>query len=344
MGLPKRPDQYKAENRSYDILKYKLGALGIFRPHHDNDYGIDFELEPDRGGVATGRSIKVQVKSGRNLKPRADGVLTVSNIKQFTLEYWCTISSNQNVLAFAIDLASEKIYATADLFWQATRLMDGGETTKSITFVPPGKDDIAVAAALTAIHFIKPNAGRVVAAHKIALRELKSFRGLLSDAYQYDAGTELDPTITRTFLEVAGTLLWSRGDDLWTDQRDKARWHDYDYWVAKSEADNWDGLACLPAQPMLSTLIPALMQRLAELHDLIMAGAYYWAHSDPKYLEIVFEAPIPELTDHDPLVEFYHDFDRRGRVPTGSGSYFVYKTRLAVPAPKRKRKMRAAKS
>lgn len=338
MALPKRPRQHQTEQRSFDILRYKLGDIGIFRSQTENDYGIDFELELVKDEHATGRSIKVQVKAGEKLTPRADGVLTISGIKQSTLEYWCTISMSQNVLAFAVDLDSEVIYVTGDLFWQSTKLIDGGEATKTIKFVPPGDSDVAVAVAFTYLHFLQPTAGQVVAAHKSALAEVESFLGLLSDAYQYDAGTELDPKRTRIFLDITKTLLWYRGDALWKVKNDKARWHDYDYWVAKSEADGWDGLSCYAAQSMLSKLVPALIKRLVELRRTIMAGKYYWAHHDPRYLALVYEAALPKDISCDELIKFCDTFAEQGQVPVGFGDYFAYQAKKDVLPKKRKGK------
>lgn len=338
MALPKRPRQHQTEQRSFDILRYKLGDIGIFRSQTENDYGIDFELELVKDEHATGRSIKVQVKAGEKLTPRADGVLTISGIKQSTLEYWCTIGMSQNVLAFAVDIDSEAIYVTGDLFWQSTKLIDGGEATKTIKFVPPGKSDVAVAAAFAYLHFLQPAAGQVVAAHKSALAEVESFLGLLSDAYQYDAGTELEPKRTRLLLDIAKTLLWYRGDGLWKEKNDKARWYDYNYWISKSEADGWDGLSCYAAQSMLSTLVPALIKRLVELRGTVIAGKYYWANHDPRYLALVYETALPKNTSCDALIKFYETFDKQAQVVVGSGDYFAYQAKQAVPPKKRKNK------
>lgn len=74
MDLPKTTEQQEAERRSYAILRYKLeNRIGIFRNQTDSDYGIDFEIELKHEGRVTGRSIKAQVKSSKELKPRKDG-------------------------------------------------------------------------------------------------------------------------------------------------------------------------------------------------------------------------------------------------------------------------------
>jgi len=139
--LPKRTAQKKTEADSYAVINYKLGDLGIFRGQTENDYGIDVDLELEQAGFVTGKSVKIQVKSSENLKLRLDGTPSIGGIKQSTLNYWCQIAFRTSVLAYAVDLATEKIYVTADLFWQATKLIDGSAKTKSISFLPEGKDN-----------------------------------------------------------------------------------------------------------------------------------------------------------------------------------------------------------
>lgn len=137
MDFPKRIKQHKAESDSYAILLYKLRKVGIFRNLTDNDYGIDFEIELLEGDKVTGNYIKAQVKSSEDLKIRkSDLVPTISGIKQSTLNYWAELSYKTHVVAYAVDLKTENIYISKPLFWQAIKLIDGSESSKTIEFMP----------------------------------------------------------------------------------------------------------------------------------------------------------------------------------------------------------------
>ncbi len=137
MNLPKRIIQKQHESESYAILLYKLRNVGIFRNLTENDYGIDFEIEIVRNGKLTGKYLKIQVKSAERLKIRKkDNIPTVSGIKQSTLWYWTELSFSTNVLVFLVDIKRENIYLTKPIFWQASKLIDGSDKSKTIEFLP----------------------------------------------------------------------------------------------------------------------------------------------------------------------------------------------------------------
>ncbi len=302
MDLPKRTKQQRSEAHSYAILLYKLRDLGIFRNLTENDYGIDFELELISKEQVTARVAKIQVKSAEDLKLRADKRPSVGGIKQSTLSYWCELSYRNNVIAYAVDLKTETIYVTHHLFWQATKAIDGGRASKSITFMPAGKDGDLTAKVATILWTLAPNASDHVYAHTLALRRLKDFLNLLGDAYHYDPGTELEALPFRDLIEASRILLWKKGDSLWSEKNDQNNWRNYGYWVRKSENDGWDGLACYAAQPVLSTLIPALVSSLRYYREEVLAGKYYWAHRNPQFLELVYETALPPDTEREALV------------------------------------------
>lgn len=329
LKLPKRIAQKKSEAASFAIVNYKLGKLGIFRSQTENDYGIDVDLELVDDGEVTGRSVKIQVKSSENLKLRKDGTPSIGGIKQSTLNYWCQTAFRTSVIAYAVDLATEKIYVTADLFWQATRLLDGGTSTKSISFLPEGPDNLALAEIVTVIHAFQPTISELVAAHKLALRRLKSFLGLLGDAYHYDAGSQLhEPDVFHDLIEVCRVLLWDQGDELWKDKRDRRGWQSVDYWIAKSEADGWDGLSYLASQPILAVLVPALVRHLRRLEARVIAGKFFWAHQDPAFLALVHETTIPDVDGRDALIDWGNHYDKRSTVVNGMGAYFAQQARI----------------
>ena len=342
MDFPKRTKQQRSEAHSYAVLLYKLRDVGIFRNLTENDYGIDFELELVNEDEVTARVVKIQVKSAETLKLRADKTPSVGGIKQSTLNYWCELSYRTNVIAYAVDLATETIYVSRNLFWQATKAIGGSGASKSIAFSAAGKDGDLRAKAATIMWALAPNAADHVYAHTLALRRLKDILSLLADAFHYDAGTEVDAAAFRDLLEAARILLWASGDQLWTDKKDKKYWVSYDYWVQKSEADNWDGLVCYAAQPILTTLVPALIGALRKYRDAVLAGQYYWAHRNPQFLGLVYETVLPASDDKDALISWGERYDQNCRVSGYPATYFVQQARTPKP-PKVKKADKAAK-
>ncbi len=323
MDLPKTTEQQESERRSYAILRYKLeDRIGIFRNQTDSDYGIDFEIELKNGDRVTGRSIKAQVKSSKELKPRKDGKVTVGGIKQATLAYWCSISQQTNVIAYAVDLASEVIYVAPNVFWQASRLLDGDTSSKSLVFVQNDTHHDEVALGLTTLALLQPTISALTSAHRAALRGLKDYLELYEGAYHYDAGSPLhDPDHFVELLEVCGTLLWSRVNDLWSDEQDRRYWTRPEYWDQKAMDDGWGELCYHSIQPIVSKLMIALIEELRRLRELVLAGKYYWAHSDRAYLKRVYETALPADTTREVLQDWSYHFDRYQH--TGMGDYFV---------------------
>lgn len=331
MDFPKRTKQQRSEAHSYAVLLYKMRNLGIFRNLTENDYGIDFELELINDEQVTARIVKIQVKSAEDLKLRSDKTPSVGGIKQSTLNYWCELSYRTNVIAYAVDLKTETIYVSRNLFWQATKAIDGGGSSKSITFMPAGTDGDLTAKAATLMWALAPNAADHVYAHTLALRRLKDFLELLGDAFQYDAGTEIQSLPFRDLLEAARILLWNQDRELWPDKLDRKQWYNYDYWVAKSNADNWDGLSCHAAQPILSTVVPALVKALRRYRDIVLAGKYYWAHRNPQFLKLVYDTVLPSDDEREALVAWGDDYEQNCRITGIPSSYFVQEARTSTP-------------
>lgn len=336
MDLPKTTEQQEAERRSYAILRYKLEEqIGIFRNQTDSDYGIDFEIELKLAGRVTGRSIKAQVKSSKDLKPRKDGKVTVGGIKQATLAYWCSISQQTNVIAYAIDLASEIIYVAPHVFWQASGLLDGDTPSKSLVFVQNDTHHDEVAIVLTKLAFLQPTISALTSAHRTALRGLKNYLELFEGSYHYDAGSPLHtPDHFAELLEVCGTLLWLQADDLWPDQRDRRNWTKLEYWDQKAMEDSWGELCYLSIQPVVTKLMKALIKEMRRLRRLVLAGKYYWAHTDRAYLKRVYETALPADTTRAVLQDWSYHFDSYQQ--TGMGDYFV--ASAAKPAQKAPKK------
>jgi hypothetical protein len=342
MKLPTRTEQQAAEARSLSILKYKFDTLGIFRDQRENDFGIDVDFEWVAGGHVSGRYVKIQVKSSKRLRLRKDGTPSVGGIKQSTLAYWCQIALRTSVMAIAVDLKTEKVYATLDLFWQASRQIDGSETSKSITFVAADPDDVSIAALLLAAHVSQPSITEIVTAHTTVLRRLRDFLGLLTDSYHYDAGTPLELDCFRDVIDACKVLLWFSGRELFKNAADQRGWNRSQYWIEKSESDNWDGLSCYAARHPLSVLLPALVDELRRLRRRVLAGKYYWSHRNPDYLELVYEKEMPEQADREALIDWSYHYDERITVVPGSGAWFAQRSQVPATPTKKPVKPSAA--
>jgi hypothetical protein len=308
MRLPKRKSQKATESKSIDILKYKIGDLGIVRNQTESDFGIDLELELVYKENVTGRIVKAQVKSGKDLQPRKDGVVTISGIKQSTLRYWCDISFAISVIVYAVDLKTETIHVVLDVFWQASAALGGGDpdSTKTLECMKaPDKKAVDILPVVaTIIAATQPTMTEFVAAHRLALRHVEDFIELLGDAFQYDAGTEVNEPVFKDLLQACRVLLWQKGEDLWADPDDKKNWSDYDYWRDKSSRDRWDGLVCYTAKPILIRLLPVLMKYVRRANKRVLAGKYYWAHKNPEYLQMVYETILPNFDLADESLEW----------------------------------------
>jgi Domain of unknown function (DUF4365) len=296
LDFPTRTKQKKAESESYAILLYKLRRLGIFRNLTENDYGIDFEVELVLDEAVMGRYFKAQVKSAENINVRtSDGVPTVGGIKQSTLAYWCELSHHTHVVAYAVDLANETIYVSRPLFWQATRLIDGSDTSKSIEFLPTNKsiDQDKLVEILSVANALSPSVPDTIYALTTALRYLKQFLGLRVDAFHYDSGTELHhPEIFRAFLEVCSILLAWRDDDVPLPKEDRKSMYSFEHWARKWDPHSTE-ITCWGAQAPMKALLPMLVAKLREYRELVLAGAYYWSFQNPQFFELVHDAPLP---------------------------------------------------
>lgn len=311
MDLPKRIKQQKAESDSYAILLYKLRDIGIFRNLTDNDYGIDFEIELVDGESVTGKILKAQVKSSDNLMIRkSDSVPTISGIKQSTLNYWAELSYKTHVIAYAVDLETENIYISKPLFWQSIKLIDGSNSSKTIEFVPHNEKHHAVIPPMfTEIYANSPSLMDELYNHKMALKHLKQFFNLYADVFHYDPHMpveELD--VLETFFDVSKVLLWPH-DINNSDLNEEEKKHIYSstYWRNITIKQGGDDIANYIAQKPLKVIMPRLITALKNYESRILDSKYYWNHKSPAYLELVQNSPIPNISDHEELMELGYD-------------------------------------
>jgi hypothetical protein len=74
-------------------------------------------------------------------------------------------------MVYAVDLTSEVIHITWELFWQAAAKIDGSGSSKAIAFLPATKVDDKGVKILTMAAAIAPNIGDRVYAHSLAAIE-----------------------------------------------------------------------------------------------------------------------------------------------------------------------------
>lgn len=338
MYLPTRTKQKKAESESYAVLLYKLRRIGIFRNMTESDYGIDFEIEPVFKKAVTGRYIKAQVKSAENLSIRkSDSVPTVGGIKQSTLLYWCELSYRSHVIAYAVDLKTETIYISSPLFWQATSLLDGTNSSKTIEFIPEVAksgvvDQDTAVEALTVLFAISPNLPDTLYAITTAFRYLKDFFELRCDVFHYDYGTELArPEVFRAFLEVCSILLSHQRDKIPLPDEDRERAFSFEHWANKGTDDG--EITCCGAQAPMKALLPMLVLALLDYRKKVVAGVHYWAFRNPEFFAIVHDTPVPSATDDKTLDDWGDKYNEVAHQAPIRASHMIFRARQASARP-----------
>ena len=328
MDFPKRTIQQKTESESFAILLYRLKDVGIFRNMTTSDYGIDFEIEIVEGDKVIGKTIKAQCKSSSDLNIRQDGVPTVGGIKQTTLLYWIELSYSTPIIAFAVDVKTEKIYVSEPLFWQATSLLDKGDSTKTIEFRAPfdlseiKKMRIASNAKIMTgfedhLHtlLIKQYARGysmtdVINAHKILLKNIKMIFQLYTDVWHYDHGSEVFEISTfNLVLEYGKILIGSIPQDAELTEQERANLYRHEYWASRSDLVD-DDVQNYIARIPLKTIMSLLLDALVKYNNLVLKGKYYWFHKNKSYLKMAYQSCIPECRSHDDLREIdYEGFE-----------------------------------
>lgn len=309
MNLPKRIIQKQNESESYAILLYKLRSIGIFRNLTENDYGIDFEIEIVRNGELTGKYLKIQVKSAEKLKIRKkDNVPTISGIKQSTLWYWAQLSFSTNVLVFLVDIKSENIYLTKPIFWQASKLIDGSNKSKTIEFLPVSEYHAEVAKVLTSTYAVAPTIRDHIYYHMEAIRHLKQFLDLHLGIFHYDVHMPIeDEGVFEQFLELCQKLLWYRNVVEKFPEEDRENPFSIHHWKKKTEYYEPYNYIC---QTPMKILMPEFLAELKSLRQRILASAYYWVHKNMSYFRLVYTHEIPEESEFKKLAIAWDEFER----------------------------------
>jgi len=230
-----------------------------------------------------------------------------------------------------VDLTSERIYVSRPLFWQATRLLDGSESSKTIEFLRPSEevDPDKFVRAVTRATALLPGVPDVLYSLTTAFRRLPQFLELRVDANHYDAWCAFDEAVLfRDFLEVCAILLGSH-KDLPLAEADRPGAFSFEYWARKSDQYGME-LTWLGAREPLHKLLPVLIARLGEYRDMVIAGSYYWSYKNPQFLAMVLNASLPLATDQKTLDDCGYRYDEMKSSATHSISYVVSEARAKV--------------
>jgi len=300
-----------------------------------NDYGVDLEVEIVDGEEVIGKVFKAQVKSSQKVIPRRDGIPTVSGIKQTTLNYWIELSFHSHLVAFLVDLETEKIYLTEPIFWQALRLISGTDGTKTIEFCSsgdtPNSNEELVSNILSKIN--TPSVFEQIYCHKLLLQ---SFTQILS-TYRDCAESDYDSEITignkgfDSFLLACKVLLHGLYLDPKKEIEEVKRvcssGENQHFYIPRELNDNdinnllersyYDQLSnhcypdinCKDALLAFIVFFPRLGEKLKEMREVVLSSKKVWIRRDLEYLKLVFSVDFPERFDYVSLMELLNDFE-----------------------------------
>ncbi len=350
MDFPKRIKQHKSQSDSFAILLYRLKDLGIFRNATENDYGIDFEIEIVHEERLIGKYLKAQVKSAEDINIRKDKPPTVGGIKQSTLLYWTELSFRSHVIAFAVDLSTEKIYFTKSIFWQATCLLDASDKTKTIEFLPAvnlpfSKEEIKkkektenfMSSLIVKMIAFQPSVTDIIYAHKTLLRNIHAIFELYTDTWHYDAWTEVQKLdIFKTVLECSKILINQGLPEQISDLEKEERKYlfSFDYWAQKTDW-SYEEVSNQVAKTPLKVIYPILLDKVEEYNQLVLKGAYYWLNKDMTYLKLVHQTKVPTVREHEKIIHV--DYEQTEFENEESFNTYLFDLKQSIEQKKKKK-------
>lgn len=303
MNFPKQIQQHKNESDSFAIILYKLRELGIFRNVTSQDYGIDFEIEVVEEGRVCGHCVKVQIKSSEDLYIDKEGRPLVGGIKQTTLRYWAELSYSIPVIALCVDLKTETIYSTGAIFWQAIKLLDATESTKTIKF----KKETSVDKLIDEIKQVAKGYSlrEELMAHKWMIRNINDIFELYAGSWWYDACCQtLDLALFRSFLDNAKVILAPFVRMQKEYEKAYEQLLSYDYYYVKSD---YDGPYNRVVYDGLKKFFMLFLKMLEFYRAQVFSSGYYWAYNDDDYLKMVLGTQIPSFENEEALKKFNHE-------------------------------------
>lgn len=290
------------EQKSLAILLYYLKSQGIVRRIAENDYGIDLEYELSHNQFVYGKTLKIQLKAKRNIRVNRDNTLTISKIKQSTLNYWAQVSYYSNVLLVVVDIEKEQIHVSDPIFWDAVKLIDNTERTKSIK-IEMHEDPNAVSLLLINAFTLAPCFSEVRLYHKMALNMIKGFieEWLFSKCCDYD--TEVDDYYNfDCLLEISKTLLWNiQLDDKVGKINKEKRWYDRSSYYNSCGYINYRDI-----NKTYYVLLDHLIKYLIDIREKMIASFMFWVCKDMEYYKYVLSFDITRelLTNSERFSEF----------------------------------------
>ena len=300
--FPKRSEQHIVEQKSLAILLYYLKDFGIVRNITDNDYGIDLVYEFTTQGLVIGKTIKIQLKAKKKIKINKDKTITISGIKQSTLNYWAEISYNCNVILVAVDIEKEIIYVSKPIFWDAVRLIDNTNKTKSIR-IKTYKETNVISPIIIDSLPLAPCFSEIRLYHKMALNMLKYF---IEECY-FSTGCDYDCEVNDYYnldilLEVCKKLFLNLDMKNKIDKVNKVK-----DWSERSAYYNSHGyIEYRDISKLYSILLNLLLDYLINIRNKMMDSFIFWLCKDLEYYKYVLSFDLNKdlLADSDKFDKF----------------------------------------
>jgi hypothetical protein len=212
------------------------------------------------------------------------------------LRYWIEISKAAPVVAILTSNSEERVFFVPT-FWQATRLLDGMDSEKSLRFLRELELTKKYGDSLFLMMFFD-SPYEHIRAHKLLLRKLGYFLYEYLDLRNYDPWTiNLNVILFKELLENGRPLckpLLPEQEELFA----------YEHWREVSEK-NWNGsIMNAVASEAYQKVFLRIFGKMRKLRTRVLDAAAYWKETDPNYYFSVRDTKIPESLDPDNLYEW----------------------------------------
>jgi len=295
--LPTRSKQHIIEKQSRDILSSALPKEWIIRHQSSDDYGIDMEIElVYSNGKVLGSFFKAQVKGSEIIAKNNNGEITLSGIKQSTLLYWLNISKHIHVIIFYVDVNSQKIY-WSPVFWQACKLLDNSESTKTVKFLfeldgSPESNLILITRVAGENNYNK------IRSFKWFLLNFRTINQFIDWCDNADYGSLVDDVFFKSLLSEIEILC-----EEFTLIKD-APSLDYYFWYSKSNEKAGDAVANFIAKIPIDYYFGKIISRLIIIMDNVKNSLFFWTYRDSVLAELAENLTPIEKTTKEYMIEW----------------------------------------
>ncbi len=291
---PKRTIQHQNEYESMAVLLYHLRKKGVIRSFREQDYGIDLEYEFVHNNSVIGKTIKIQLKSSKNLKIGVDGIPKIYNIKQRTLNYWAEISYRTNVILVAVDLTDERIYCSRPLFWDIIKKIDPTRKSKHISLIGGELITNEITCVLIDSFALAPVVHEIILNQKIALQYLEEILKFCYEITFHDQFLEVeDTTVLKNLIDICSILLWDVNvESCLKDLKNSSNWDKISFYYENTKDGTlkyWD------LYKSLDILVNLLFKRLIKIRNSVLDSFCYWIANDKDYIEMVYQYDIKRI-------------------------------------------------